>query len=111
MTTLHIQPKNPTFCIALLALGLLTAIKSNSIPPEAGIWTLRLPKNYRQILPYCTPELQNIIECFDELDALSQLDTAAYTQTINRLIGDSQHILAEHTEQYELHLTISASDK
>ena len=111
MTTLHIQPKNPTFCIALLALGLLTAIKSNSIPPEAGIWTLRLSKNYRQILPYCTPELQNIIECFDELDALSQLDTAAYTQTINRLIGDSQHILAEHTEQYELHLTISASDK
>ena len=56
MTTLHIQPKNPTFCIALLALGLLTAIKSNSIPPEVGIWTLRLPKNYRQILPYCTPE-------------------------------------------------------
>ena len=37
MTTLHIHPQNPTFCIALLALGLLTAIKSNSIPPEAGI--------------------------------------------------------------------------
>jgi len=72
---------------------------------------LRLPKNYRQILPYCTPELQNIIECFDELDALSQLDTVAYTQTINRLIGDLQHILAEHAEQYELHLTFFASDR
>ncbi|MFC2535048.1 MAG: hypothetical protein ACFNVM_07555 [Neisseria elongata] len=45
------------------------------------------------------------------MDALSQLDTAAYTQTINRLIGDLQHILAEHAEQYELHLTFGASDR
>jgi hypothetical protein len=56
MTTLHIHLKNPTFCIALLALGLPTATKSNSIPPEAGICTLRLPKNYRQILPCRTSE-------------------------------------------------------
>ena len=61
MPTLHIHIPNPTLYIAFLALGLLSAIKSGAISPEAGIWTLRMPKNYDEIQPYCPPKLQNII--------------------------------------------------
>lgn len=107
MPTLHIHTPNPTLYIAFLALGLLSAIKSGVISPEAGIWTLRMPKNYDEILPYCTPKLQNIIECFDELDLLSRLDAVAYAQTIDRLLRDLQQIVAEHSEPYDVHLSIS----
>ncbi|WP_197474744.1 MULTISPECIES: hypothetical protein [Eikenella] len=57
MPTLHIRTPNPTLYIAFLALGLLSAIKSGTISPEAGIWTLRMPQNYDEILPYCPPKL------------------------------------------------------
>ena len=107
MPTLHIRTPNPTLYIAFLALGLLSAIQSGAISPEAGIWTLRMPKNYDEILPYCPPKLQNIIECFDELDFLSRLDTVAYAQTIDRLMGDLQHIIAEHSEPYDARLSIN----
>ena len=107
MSTLHIRTQNPTLYIAFLALGLLSAIQSGAISPEAGIWTLRMPKNYDEILPYCPPKLQNIIECFDELDLLSRLDTVAYAQTIDRLMGDLQHIVAEHSEPYDARLNIN----
>lgn len=107
MSILHIHAQNPAFYIAILALGLLTTIKSGTVAPEAGIWTLRMPKNYDEILPYCPPELQSIIECFDELDALSQLDPTAYSQTIDRFIHDLHRILAEYSEQYGVNLTIS----
>ena len=106
MPAFHIHAQNPAFDIALLALGLLTAIKSGVVSPEAGIWTLRMPKNYDEILPYCPPGLKNIIECFDELDGLSQLDPAAYGQTIDRFIHDLHRILAEYSEQYGVNLTI-----
>ena len=107
MSTLHIRTQNPTLYIAFLALGLLSAIQSGAISLEAGIWTLRMPKNYDEILPYCPPKLQNIIECFDELDLLSRLDTVAYAQTIDRLTGDLQHIVAEHSEPYDARLSIN----
>ena len=107
MPILHIHAQNPAFYIALLALGLLTAIKSGAISPEAGIWTMRMPKNYDEILPYCPPELQSIIECFDELDALYTLDPVAYAKTIDQFIHDLHHILAEYSEQYGVNLTIS----
>ena len=108
MPILHIRTPNPTLYIAFLALGLLNTIKSGAISPEAGIWTLRMPKNYDEILPYCTPKLQNIIECFDELDLLSRLDAAAYAQTIDRLMGDLQQIVATHSESYDVHLSVSS---
>jgi len=107
MPTLHIHTPNPTLYIAFLALGLLSAIKSGAISPEAGIWTLRMPKNYDEILPYCPPKLQNIIACFDELDLLSRLDAVAYAQTIDRLMRDLQQIVAEHSEPYDAHLSVS----
>ena len=107
MPTLHIRTPNPTLYIAFLTLGLLSAIKSGVISPEAGIWTLRMPKNYDEILPHCPPKLQNIIECFDELDLLSRLDAVAYAQTIDRLLRDLQQIVAEHSEPYDAHLNVS----
>lgn len=67
----------------------------------------RTPKNYDEILPYCPTKLQNIIECFDELDLLSRLDTLAYAQTIARLTGDLQHIVEEHSKPYDARLSIS----
>ena len=51
--------------------------------------------------------LQNIIECFDELDLLSRLNTVAYAQTIDRLMDDLQHIVAEHSEPYDARLSIN----
>ena len=52
-------------------------------------------------------KLQNIIECFDELDLLSRLDTVAYAETIDHLMGDLQHIVAEHSEPYDARLSIN----
>jgi len=66
-----------------------------------------MPKNYDEILPYCPPKLQSIIECFDELDLLSRLDAVAYAQTIDRLMGDLQQIVAEHSEPYDANLSVS----
>jgi len=106
MPTLHIHTPNPTLYIAFLALGLLSAIKSGAISPEAGIWTLRMPQNYDEILPYCPPKLQNIIACFDELDLLFRLDAVAFAQTIDRLLPAGA--LAKVTDRAQAGHTVRA---
>lgn len=107
MTTLHIHAQNPTFYLAIIALGLLDAIKSGAIPLEAGIWTLRKPSIYDAIQPYCPAELHDIIDNFDELDAIFQLSPDKLHPILDNLIARLQTLLIEYREEYDLDLTIN----
>ncbi|ULJ62880.1 hypothetical protein [Wielerella bovis] len=99
MTFLQIQihQSNAEFYVATLALGLLNAMKSGAIPFETGIWSLARPQFLDETLPFCSPELQMILQQFDELDALSTLVSSEQAmQQMDDWIEILQNIMAKH---------------
>ncbi|MDU9411008.1 hypothetical protein [Pseudomonas sp. zfem005] len=71
---LEFEESAAEFYIASLARGILEGIKSGALTAETGIWSLGRPvfRNTLTTLPI-SAELKEVLESFDELDALTEL--------------------------------------
>lgn len=107
---LHIKQSNAQFYVATLALGLLIAMKSEKISLETGIWSLGRPEFLNKTLPFCSPNLQNILQSFDELDALSELSSKQQVmQQIDDWIEYLQNLLADEVKKIDLLIQVEKS--
>ncbi|ULJ60689.1 hypothetical protein [Wielerella bovis] len=106
---LQIHQSNVEFYVATLALGLLNAMKSGVIPFETGIWSLARPQFLDETLPFCSPELQMILQQFDELDALSTLVSSEQAiQQIDDWIETLQNIMAKQSQNIDFLIKVNA---
>jgi hypothetical protein len=65
-----------------LALGILDAVSSNSVPPSVGTWTLARPISSQPISRLLPQEL---MECIEQFDELGTLDGGVGIRTVEEL--------------------------
>jgi len=81
--------------VVSLALGILEGIKSKSLLHEVGTWSLARPV-FLSVLAkeeLITPQLKSIIEQFDELNLLHELDEKNCDATICSMISELKSIM------------------
>lgn len=105
--TLEFEENAAEFYIASLARGILEGIKSGALTAETGIWSLGRPvlRNAFAITSIST-ELMEVLEGFDELDALAELGIDP-RPTLQRMI-DALDRCQRSTDNRETSLIIRA---
>ncbi|MBM7845663.1 hypothetical protein [Herpetosiphon giganteus] len=91
-----IIPKNmDAELLAYLGIGVLTAIKHQTLRPEMGIWTLALPKLIKIINdhPLISPFLLDCYRNGDELDLLFSLNPSDFDLLISDLLEQLHNVL------------------
>jgi len=91
--------KSETFepFVLCLALGTLEAIKSEIWSTEAGIWTIGRPNFLNELEKMnVSEETLNILVQFDELNALKELDSAAFEREILKI----EEIIKQHLKNF-----------
>lgn len=91
--------KSETFepFVLCLALGTLEAIKSEIWSSEAGIWTIGRPNFLNELEKMnVSEETLNILVQFDELNALKELDSAAFEHEILKI----EEIIKQHLKNF-----------
>jgi hypothetical protein len=84
-----------TSFVACLTLGTLRAIQVGALPPEVGIWTLGPPGFWEPLIGRAVPgDLIDVLRTCDELDALNELEPAAFDVLLHGFIERVEAILA-----------------
>ncbi len=93
---LRVTEDNVSAFLACLAMGTLCAIRAKTLPAEAGIWTLGVPRIWEPLIASraASSEVVEILQTFDELSAIQKLMPEKFDKEIDTLIGRLQVELA-----------------